>query len=77
MSVIKVKTPAKINLTLEIVGKYPNGFHELKSIMATVNLYDYITCESAQIQKKENEIILSGNSDKIPYDKKNIVYTIK
>ena len=69
---IKVKTPAKINLTLEITGKRPDGFHELKSIMQMIDLYDYLTFD---IQKSENfEINLSGSNPNIPYDDRNIVY---
>ena len=33
---------AKINLSLEIVGKRPDGFHNLSSVMQTVGLYDTI-----------------------------------
>lgn len=69
---IKIKTPAKINLTLEITGKRPDGFHELKSIMQMINLYDYLTFD---IEKSEKtEIILSGTNPNIPYNEKNIVY---
>ncbi|MFC2066796.1 4-(cytidine 5'-diphospho)-2-C-methyl-D-erythritol kinase [Chloroflexota bacterium] len=32
--------PAKLNLTLEVLGKRPDGFHEIRSIMQTVNLCD-------------------------------------
>lgn len=69
---IKVKTPAKINLTLEITGKRQDGFHELKSIMQMINLYDYLTFN---IEKSEQtEIILSGTNPNIPYNEKNIVH---
>ena len=40
---IKVKTPAKINLTLEITGKRPDGFHNIRSVMQMINLYDILT----------------------------------
>lgn len=69
---IKVKTPAKINLTLEITGKRADGFHDIKSIMQMINLYDYLTFD---IEDSENlEITLDGNNPKIPYNEKNIVY---
>jgi len=42
---IKVKTPAKINLILEILKKREDGFHEIQSIMQAVSLYDYLTIE--------------------------------
>jgi len=72
---IKIKTPAKINLSLEIVDKLPNGFHYLSSVMQTVSLYDYLTFKINEING-ENQIILTGNSDKIPYDEKNIIYKV-
>lgn len=72
MKQIKVKTPAKINLTLEVLNKREDGFHNIQSIMQTVNLYDYLTFE---IDNSDNiEINLSGNSNDIPYNEKNLVY---
>lgn len=69
---LKVKTPAKINLTLEVLNKREDGFHNLQSIMQTINLYDYLTFEIGE--NNQNEIFLSGNSDEIPYNEKNLVY---
>ncbi|MEI8388423.1 MAG: 4-(cytidine 5'-diphospho)-2-C-methyl-D-erythritol kinase [bacterium] len=46
---IQVKTPAKINLSLEILKKRADGFHEIQSIMQTVSLYDYLTIEVEQV----------------------------
>lgn len=69
---IRIKCPAKINLTLEIVNKRDDGFHNIKSIMQLINLYDFLTIKI----KKSNapKITLSGNSENIPYDEKNLVY---
>ena len=39
--------PAKINLTLEVLGKRPDGYHETVSILQTVDLCDTLTVESA------------------------------
>lgn len=69
---IKVKTPAKINYTLEILGKREDGYHEIQSVMQMINLYDYLTFDIEP--SAEERIVLSGNSDKIPYNEKNIVY---
>ncbi len=38
-----VQTPAKLNLFLEILGKRPDGFHELETLMVTVGLYDTLS----------------------------------
>ena len=72
MKEIKVKCPAKINLNLKITGKRQDGFHNIKSIMQTINLYDYLHIKIEQ--GTEKQIILSGNNDQIPYDNSNLVY---
>lgn len=73
MNKLKLKTPAKINLTLEILGKRPDGFHEIQSVMQTVSLYDYLTIEIQEQSDNENTISLAGNNPLIPYDKTNLV----
>ncbi len=72
MDQIIVKTPAKINLTLEIVNKREDGFHNIQSIMQLIDLYDYLTITVEESDKEE--IILFGTSDEIPYNEKNLVY---
>ncbi|HSZ76379.1 MAG TPA: 4-(cytidine 5'-diphospho)-2-C-methyl-D-erythritol kinase [Chthoniobacterales bacterium] len=44
---MKTFSPAKINLTLEILGKRSDGFHELATWMLPVGLYDSIEIEEA------------------------------
>ena len=70
MNSITVNCPAKINLTLEIVNKREDGFHNIKSIMQTISLYDTLIIK---VGEGDGEILLSGNSSEIPY-KKNLVY---
>ena len=72
MKTIKIQCPAKINLNLKITGKLEGGFHAIESIMQTISLYDYLTISVED--SVENEIILSGNSEEIPYDETNLVY---
>ena len=69
---VKVKTPAKINLTLEVLGKREDGFHDIQSIMQMINLYDFLTIDVEPSQKFE--INLSGDNPNIPYNEKNIVH---
>ena len=64
MKTIRVKTPAKINLTLEVLNKRNDGFHNIKSIMQAINLYDYLNVSAEDAV--ENEIKLTGTSDSIP-----------
>ena len=69
---IKVKTPAKINLGLEVLGIREDGFHNIASIMQTISLYDYLTFTITPSDSLE--IVLSGERQDIPYDKNNIIY---
>ena len=72
MKNIKVKCPAKINLTLEIINRRADGFHNIKSIMQMISLYDYLDIKVSH--GTQNKITLSGSSNEIPYDEKNLVY---
>ena len=69
---IKIQCPAKINLTLKVLRKRPDGFHDIESIMQTISLYDYLTIKTSPSEKFF--INLCGNSKEIPYDEKNLVY---
>lgn len=72
MQTIKVKCPAKINLTLEILNKREDGFHNIQSVMQTIDLFDILTISVEESEKFE--IKLSGTSDEIPYNEKNLVH---
>ena len=72
MHTIKLAAPAKINLTLEVLDKRPDGYHNIKSIMQAVSLYDYLTISVKDAAL--NTIKLSGTSSEIPYNEKNLVY---
>lgn len=69
---ITVQCPAKVNLTLKITGRRPDGFHNIESIMQTIGLYDYLTVDIKPSDRFE--IKLSGNSNEIPYNEKNLVH---
>jgi len=40
---VEVLAPAKLNLFLEVLGRRPDGYHEIESIMVAVDLYDALT----------------------------------
>jgi 4-diphosphocytidyl-2-C-methyl-D-erythritol kinase len=44
---MKVRCPAKINLYLHVVGRRPDGYHDLETLMCPVSVYDEMTFESA------------------------------
>jgi len=45
--VITLFAPAKINITLEVLARRPDGYHALRSVMLPIALYDRITIERA------------------------------
>lgn len=71
MNRVSVRCPGKINLSLDVVGKREDGYHELKMIMQSIGLYDEIT-----IEKVENGIFVSGNKSNIPVGENNICYKV-
>ncbi|MBP6274196.1 MULTISPECIES: 4-(cytidine 5'-diphospho)-2-C-methyl-D-erythritol kinase [Acinetobacter] len=53
---LRVPSPAKLNLFLHIVGRRDNGYHELQSIFQLIDLYDWISFEAIE----ENQIQIEG-----------------
>lgn len=43
---MKLRAPAKVNLSLRILGKRPDGFHELETLMTPISLADEISIET-------------------------------
>jgi 4-diphosphocytidyl-2-C-methyl-D-erythritol kinase len=66
-----VRAPAKINLSLLIAGKRPDGFHEIETIIAKVTWYDEILIEPGE--KAGIELICKGPQWS-PAGKENLVY---
>lgn len=70
MEHINLKARAKINLTLDVTGLRDDGYHELKMIMQTVELYDRV-----YIKKIEKPYVkLKSNLEWLPTDGKNLAY---
>lgn len=70
MNNINLKALAKINLGLDVVRKREDGYHEVRMIMQTINLYDKIS-----ISKINSEgIIIKTNLPYLPTNSNNIVY---
>jgi len=47
-AMLTVSAPAKINLVLEVIGKRDDGYHDIRSLMHTVDLYDTLSFELAE-----------------------------
>jgi 4-diphosphocytidyl-2-C-methyl-D-erythritol kinase len=68
---VLVRAPAKINLSLLIAGKRPDGFHEIETIMAKVNWFDEIRIERGE--QAGIELICKG-PHWAPQGRENLVY---
>jgi 4-diphosphocytidyl-2-C-methyl-D-erythritol kinase len=66
-----VRAPAKINLSLLIADKRPDGFHDIETLMAKVNFYDEILIEPGE--KAGIELVCNGPHWS-PEGKDNLVY---
>ncbi len=70
MAVIVEQAPAKINLTLHVLGRREDGYHTLESLVAFGDIADTLTFEKAP----EFSLTTSGPfADDIPHDEDNIV----
>ena len=70
MSSIELKSRAKINLSIDVLGKREDGYHLVEMIMQTIDLYDIIKIKEIEI----DEININSNSSDIPLNENNIVY---
>lgn len=70
MDTITLKARGKINLTLDVIGKRDNGYHDLDMIMQTINLYDTIKIKKT----KTPGIRIHNNLTWLPADHRNIAY---
>ncbi len=57
-----VRAPGKINISLLVKGKRPDGYHDIESIMAKIGWYDEIVIENkSEIRNSKSETIQNSN----------------
>ena len=66
---ITVKATAKLNLALDILGKRDDGYHELETVMAMVDLADYLDFSL----RLDGNIKLESSSNAVPEDGRNLI----
>ena len=67
---MRLRALAKINLGLDILRKREDGYHEVRMIMQTIQMYDVLEMKKV----KKPGISLSVNYPYIPNDERNLVY---
>lgn len=68
MKTLTRPAPAKLNLTLDVLGKREDGYHEMKMVMTSVSLADAVTLKS----EPGEGVALSSNLGFLPVDGKNL-----
>ncbi|QIB27743.1 4-(cytidine 5'-diphospho)-2-C-methyl-D-erythritol kinase [Caloranaerobacter azorensis] len=69
MKKVEVEAHAKINLSLDVIGKRVDGYHEVRMIMQQISLKDII-----QIEEYGKDTIIETKEKKIPTDSTNLAY---
>src|SRR5438093_8144589 len=68
MSAMQVLAPAKINLSLKILGRRSDGFHEIETLITPISLYDKV-----DIEKQSRWIDFSCDDPTVPSGDENLV----
>jgi 4-diphosphocytidyl-2-C-methyl-D-erythritol kinase len=66
---MRLKSPCKVNLLLNILGRRADGFHELETIMQPVNF-----CDELFFERGGNAVELSCSEKSLPTDSRNLVH---
>jgi len=69
-SIVRITAPAKINLTLDILGRRPDGFHELRSVVTALDLCDELEAH----ERPEPGLDLTCTNSRVPSDRSNLVW---
>jgi len=67
---LSIEANAKINLTLDVLFKRPDGYHEIEMIMQAISLRDQLTLRLVP----NPEIRISSNSTELPRSEENLAY---
>jgi 4-diphosphocytidyl-2-C-methyl-D-erythritol kinase len=68
--IIFEKAPAKLNLSLDVISKRDDGYHNVEMVMTTIDLYDRIGLQELE----ENKIEISLESRYVPSDERNLAF---
>ena len=64
-----IRSPAKINWTLRVLGDRPDGYHEIESLVSAVTLYD----ELAFTSRTDGRFVLTCDAPNVPTDQRNLI----
>ncbi len=70
MDSIRLKARAKINLSLDVLGKREDGYHDVRMVMQTIGIYDRLIITKIP----EDEIRIQSNLFYLPINENNLIY---
>ena len=70
MQLVIIKAMAKVNLGLDVLRRRENGYHDVKMVMQTVNLYDTLILE----KREDTQILITSNVGELPLTEDNLIY---
>jgi 4-diphosphocytidyl-2-C-methyl-D-erythritol kinase len=71
---VKIRAPAKINLSLRVVGRRADGYHLLDSIMLPVTLFDEVEIKESKRKNSQSAVRVTCNDPRVPSGEKNLAY---
>lgn len=83
MENIEIKAYAKINLSLDVTGRRDNGYHDVRMVMQSINLYDELTiCRvpwnetegGNDTPDKNGRITIESDTTAVPLNEDNLIY---
>ena len=74
MKSLTLRSPAKINLFLEVLGKRPDGYHEIETVFQPINIFDHLTIKEKSRQARSPELTITTDQPGLPTGPANLVY---
>lgn len=83
MENIEIKAYAKINLSLDVTGRRDNGYHDVRMVMQSINLYDELTIcrvpwneteDGNDATDKNGRITIESDTTAVPLNEDNLIY---
>ena len=67
---MRIRSFAKINLGIEILGKREDGFHEIRTLFQSIDFYDELVFKN----RPGDQLLLKGDDPDVPWDHRNLIY---